>query len=79
MANILIALVIVMFIGTAVYVGYHASQNTSDDGYGHSIPVDLEIFETAPELLQIIEKEAWHAFAFMFPTFIFHSLIFLHS
>ena len=46
-----------MFIGTAVYVGYHASQNTSDDGYGHSIPVDLEILETTPELLQIIEKQ----------------------
>ena len=57
MANILIALVIVMFIGTAVYVGYHASQNTSDDGYGHSITIDLEIMETAPELLQIIEKQ----------------------
>ncbi len=46
-----------MFITTAVYVGYHASQNTSDDGYGHSIPVDLEILETTPELLQIIEKQ----------------------
>ena len=57
MANILIALVIVMFIGTAVYVGYHASQNYSDDAYGHSISIDLEILETVPELLQIIEKQ----------------------
>ena len=57
MANILIALVIVMFIGTAVYVGYHASQNTSDYGYGHSVPIDLQILETTPELLQIIEKQ----------------------
>ena len=46
-----------MFISTAVYVGYHASQNTSDDGYGHCIPEDLEILETTPELLQIIEKQ----------------------
>ena len=57
MANILIGLVVVMFLSTAVYVGYHASQNTSDDGYGHSITIDLEIVETAPELLQIIEKQ----------------------
>ena len=46
-----------MFLSTAVYVGYHASQNYSDDAYGHSISIDLEILETAPELLQIIEKQ----------------------
>ena len=57
MANILIGLVIVMFLSTAVYVGYHASQNYSDDAYGHSISIDLEILETAPELLRIIEKQ----------------------
>ena len=57
MANILIGLVIVMFLSTAVYVGYHASQNYSDDAYGHSIPVDLHIQETTPELLQVIEKQ----------------------
>ena len=57
MANILIALVIVMFISTAVYVGYHASQNTSEDIGGHSIPIDMHTVETPPELLQIIEKQ----------------------
>jgi hypothetical protein len=57
MTNILIGLVIVMFLSTAVYVGYHASQNYSDDAYGHSISIDLEILETVPELLQIIEKQ----------------------
>ena len=41
MANILIGLVIAMFIGTAVYVGYVYSENYEDDyGYGHSIPID---------------------------------------
>ena len=44
MANILIGLVIAMFIGTAVYVGYVYSENYEDDyGYGHSIPIDLHI------------------------------------
>jgi len=58
MANILIALVIAMFIGTAVFVGYNYSQSySSDDAGGHSIPIDLHIVETTPELLQIIEQQ----------------------
>jgi len=58
MANILIGLVIAMFIGTAVYVGYVYSENYEDDyGNGHSIPIDLRIQETTPELLQVIEKQ----------------------
>ncbi|WP_067960756.1 hypothetical protein [Nitrosopumilus sp. Nsub] len=57
MANILIALVIAMFVGTAVFVGYNYSQSYSDDAGGHSIPIDLHIVETTPELLQIIEKQ----------------------
>ena len=58
MANILIGLVILMFIGTAVYVGYNYSQSYSyDDAGGHSIPIDLHIVETTPQLLQIIEKQ----------------------
>jgi hypothetical protein len=57
MANILIALVIVMFLSTAVYVGYYASQNVSEEIGGHSISIDLKILETSPELLQIIEKQ----------------------
>ncbi|MBT4326054.1 MAG: hypothetical protein HOD60_03990 [Candidatus Nitrosopelagicus sp.] len=56
MANILIGLVVVMFLSTAVYVGYHASQNYSEDAGGHHIPIDLNILETTPDLLQIIEK-----------------------
>ncbi len=47
-----------MFVGTAVYVGYNYSQSYSyDDAGGHSIPIDLHIVETTPELLQIIEKQ----------------------
>ena len=41
----------------AVYVGYNASQNYSEDAGGHDIQIDLNIVETAPELLQIIEKQ----------------------
>tara|TARA_B110000014_G_C20008224_1_gene522656 strand:+ start:401 stop:595 length:195 start_codon:yes stop_codon:yes gene_type:complete len=57
MANILIGLVIAIFLIVAAYVGYNASQNYSEDGGGHDIPTDLNILETAPELLQIIEKQ----------------------
>jgi len=58
MSNILIGLVIAMFIGTAVFVGYHYNENYDYDyAGGHSIPVDLHIQETAPELLQVIEKQ----------------------
>ena len=56
MANILIGLVIVMFLSTAVYVGYYASQNYSEDAGGHNIPIDLNILKTTPDLLQVIEK-----------------------
>ena len=57
MANILIGLVIAMFLIVAVYVGYNASQEYSEGAGGHSIPIDLSIMETTPELLQIIEKQ----------------------
>ena len=57
MVNILIGIVIAMFIVVAAYVGYNASENYSEDAGGHSIPIDLSILETTPELLQIIEKQ----------------------
>ena len=57
MANILIGLVIAMFLIVAVYVGYNASQEYSEDAGGHNMPTDLGILETTPELLQIIEKQ----------------------
>ena len=34
----------------------NASQNYSEDAGGHDIQIDLNILETAPELLQVIEK-----------------------
>ena len=40
MANILIGLVIAMFIGTAVYVGYVYSENYEDD-YGYEDGANL--------------------------------------
>ena len=46
-----------MFIVVAAYVGYNASENYSEGAGGHSIPIDLSILETTPELLQIIEKQ----------------------
>ena len=32
-------------------------RNYSEGAGGHSIPIDLSIIETTPELLQIIEKQ----------------------
>ena len=57
MANILMGRVIAMFLIVAVYVGYNAAQNYSEDAGGHDIQIDLDILDTAPELLQIIEKQ----------------------
>ena len=36
-------LVIAMFIITAAYVGFHASQNQPEDAGGHNITTELEI------------------------------------
>ncbi len=57
MANILVGLVIAMFLIVAVYVGYNAYQDFAEGTEGHSIPIDLKIVETSPELLHIIEKQ----------------------
>jgi hypothetical protein len=57
MANILVGLVIAMFLIVAVYVGYNAYQDFAEGTEGHSMPIDLKILETSPELLHIIEKQ----------------------
>ena len=57
MANILMVLVVVMFIVSAAYVGYHVSQDVSEPIDGHSINVELDILDVSAELLQIIEKQ----------------------
>ena len=37
---------------------FNFGENYEDNyGYGHSMPIDLNIVETTPELLQIIEKQ----------------------
>ena len=49
--NILILLVIAMFIVTAAYVGYHASQNQpTEEIKGHSI--EFEILNTESDSIQ---------------------------
>ena len=57
MANILVGLVIAMFLIVAVYVGYNAYQDFAEGIEGHSMPIDLKILETSPELSHIIEKQ----------------------
>ena len=57
MANILVGLVIAMFLIVAVYVGYNAYQDFAECTEGHSMPIDLKILETSPELSHIIEKQ----------------------
>ena len=57
MANILVGLVIAMFLIVAVYVGYNAYQDFAEGTEGHSMPIDLKILETSPELSHIIEKQ----------------------
>ena len=50
-------LVIAMFIITAGYVGYHASQEPIDEqAGGHSIESELEILSTSQDLLQTHQK-----------------------
>lgn len=60
--NILIGLVIAMFIITAGYVGYHASQAPVEAG-GHSITIEPKTLEenfSIVELEKIIISKAIH-------------------
>lgn len=60
--NILIGLVIAMFIITAGYVGYHASQ-VPVDAEGHSIAIEPETLEenfSILELEKIVISKAIH-------------------
>lgn len=49
--DILMGLVIAMFIITAAYVGFHASQQ--EPAEGHSIPVELEILNENSSIMQL--------------------------
>ena len=57
--DILIGLVVAMFIITAAFVGYHASQEPVEAG-GHDIDVDLEIMSQNSKSIQIIEYHNNH-------------------
>lgn len=57
--DILIGLVVAMFIITAAFVGYHASQEPIEAG-GHNIDLDLEIINQNSRSVQIIENHNIH-------------------
>ena len=52
--DILIGLVVAMFIITAAFVGYHASQEPVEAG-GHNIEIDLEIMSQSSKSSQVVE------------------------
>ena len=51
--NILIGLVVVMFIITGAYVGYHASQQPEAEG--HDVTLELELFGSNSESILAFE------------------------
>ena len=53
--DILIGLVIAMFIITAAYIGYHASQQPIEEVEGHNVVIELEILHENPESIQIFQ------------------------
>ena len=55
--DILIGLVIAMFIITAAYVGYFASQQQPvKEVEGHDIAMELEILNKSSESIQLFQK-----------------------
>jgi Tfp pilus assembly protein PilW len=53
--DLLIGLVIAMFIITAVFVGYHASQNSHEEIIqGHNSLVELDLFSNSQEQIEIM-------------------------
>ena len=52
--DILMGLVIAMFIITAAYVGFHASQEPPEDAGGHSITTELEILNNNANSSQLL-------------------------
>ena len=54
--DILIGLVIAMFIITAAFVGYHASQESVEEVKGHDIVMELKSFSENSESVQILQK-----------------------
>lgn len=56
--NILMGLVIAMFIITAAYVGYHAMQQSQDEGEEHSI--EFELLNENTGIIQAFHKTTMH-------------------
>ena len=55
--DILIGLVIAMFLITAAYVGFHASQEEpAKEVKGHNVVVDLETYDNSLESTQILQQ-----------------------
>ena len=52
--DILMGLVIAMFIITAAYVGFHASQEPPEDAGGHSSTTELEILNNGANSSQLL-------------------------
>ncbi|MGH1567251.1 MAG: hypothetical protein ACRBB5_07540 [Nitrosopumilus sp.] len=54
--DILIGLVIAMFVITAAYVGYYASQEPIEYTEGHHIDIELKTFDENSKLVQTLQK-----------------------
>ena len=54
--DILIGLVIAMFIITAAFVGYHASQESVEEAEGHDVVLELEFFGDTYKSVQTLQK-----------------------
>jgi hypothetical protein len=51
--NILIGLVVVVFIITGAYVGYHASQPSMEEAEGHDVTIEFQLFNENTELVLV--------------------------
>ena len=49
-------LVIAIFIVTAAYIGYHASQEVPEEGGGHNISTELEILNNSLKPIHSIQE-----------------------
>lgn len=54
--DVLIGLVIAMFVITAAFVGYHASQESVEESKGHDFVLELELFGDSSKSIQTLQK-----------------------
>ena len=55
--DVLIGIVIAIFVIVGVYVGYYASQVVPEEGEGHNISNELEIFSQNSGTMQILQNQ----------------------